>query len=77
MNEDFEHRLTEISARIDQVRSSAGKNRRELLDELFRRVHSLKAAAHANGLTDLAARAHEFEDLLHALRTGLHRELVR
>jgi chemotaxis protein histidine kinase CheA len=41
-----------------------------LLDTLFRSVHSLKAAAHANGLSDLAARAHEFEDSLHALRTG-------
>jgi chemotaxis protein histidine kinase CheA len=41
-----------------------------LLDKLFRSVHSLKAAAHANGLNDLAARAHEFEDLLHAIRTG-------
>jgi two-component system, chemotaxis family, sensor kinase CheA len=70
MNDDFEERLAQISASIDQLRASAGKNRRELLDTLFRSVHSLKAAAHANGLNDLAARAHEFEDLLHAVRTG-------
>ncbi len=75
MNDEFEDRLTQISATIDQVRASSGpssssKARRELLDTLFRSVHSLKAAAHANGLNDLAARAHEFEDLLHALRTG-------
>ena len=70
MNDDFEDRLRQISTRIDQLRASAGKDRRELLDRLFRNVHSLKAAAHANGLTDLAARAHEFEDLLHAIRTG-------
>jgi chemotaxis protein histidine kinase CheA len=80
MNDDFEDRLTRISATIDQVRASSGpgssgaassgKARRELLDSLFRSVHSLKAAAHANGLIDLAARAHEFEDVLHALRTG-------
>lgn len=75
MNDEFEARLTQISAMIDQLRASAGpaissKARRELLDTLFRNVHSLKAAAHANGLKDLAARAHEFEDLLHALRTG-------
>lgn len=70
MNDDFEDRLRQISARIDQLRASAGKDRRELLDTLFRNVHSLKAAAHANGLNDLAARAHEFEDLLHAVRTG-------
>jgi chemotaxis protein histidine kinase CheA len=70
MNEDFEDRFTRICATIDQLRASTGKNRRELLDQLFRSVHSLKAAAHANGLNDLAARAHQFEDLLHAIRTG-------
>ncbi|HEX2268202.1 MAG TPA: ATP-binding protein [Pyrinomonadaceae bacterium] len=70
MNDDFEDRLSQISAKIDQLRASTGKDRRELLDTLFRNVHSLKAAAHANGLNDLAARAHEFEDLLHAVRTG-------
>lgn len=70
MNDEFEERCTQISAKIDQLRASAGQDRRELLDTLFRNVHSLKAAAHANGLNDLAARAHEFEDLLQALRTG-------
>lgn len=70
MNDDFEDRLKQISAALDQVRASAGKDRRELLDKLFRNVHSLKAAAHAKGLNDLAARAHELEDLLHAVRTG-------
>jgi chemotaxis protein histidine kinase CheA len=70
MNDEFEERLTQISAMIDQLRARSGKDRRELVEALFRDVHSLKAAAHANGLTDLAARAHEFEDLLHAIRTG-------
>jgi len=70
MNDEFEDRLTHISATIDRARASSGKDRRELLDSLFRSVHSLKAAAHANGLNDLAVRAHAFEDLLHALRTG-------
>ncbi|HEX6043437.1 MAG TPA: ATP-binding protein [Pyrinomonadaceae bacterium] len=70
MTDEFEARFSQISASIDQLRASAGKNRRELLDKLFRNVHSLKAAAHANGLNDLAARAHQFEDLLHAIRTG-------
>lgn len=70
MNDEFEDRLTQISAAIDQVRTTSGKDKRELLDALFRNVHSLKAAAHADGLNDLAARAHEFEDLLHAVRTG-------
>jgi two-component system chemotaxis sensor kinase CheA len=70
MNDEFEERLAQISATIEQVRASEGKESRELLDALFRSVHSLKAAAHARGLDDLAMRAHEFEDLLHAVRTG-------
>ena len=70
MTDEFEDRFSQISASIDDLRSSTGKNRRELLDKLFRNVHSLKAAAHANGLNDLAARAHEFEDQLQAIRTG-------
>lgn len=70
MNEDLADRLAQISAGIDQLRATTGKDRRELLDTLFRKAHSLKAAAHANGVNDLASRAHEFEDLLHAVRTG-------
>jgi two-component system chemotaxis sensor kinase CheA len=70
MNDEFQERIRQISATIDQLRATTGKDRRVLLDTLFRTVHSLKAAAHANGLNDLAARAHEFEDLLHAVRTG-------
>ena len=70
MNDEFEERLAQISATIEQLRAREGKDRRELLDALFRNVHSLKAAAHTNGLTDFAARAHEFEDLLHGIRTG-------
>jgi chemotaxis protein histidine kinase CheA len=70
MTDEFEHRFSQISSSIDELRASTGKNRRELLDKLFRNVHSLKAAAHAHGLNDLAARAHEFEDLLQSIRTG-------
>ena len=70
MNDEFDDRFTQITATIDQLRASTGKDRREVLDSLFRSVHSLKAAAHANGRNDLAARAHEFENLLHAIRTG-------
>lgn len=70
MNDDLAARLAQISAMIDQLRTLTGRDRRELLDILFRNVHSLKAAAHANGQNDLATRAHEFEDLLHTIRTG-------
>ena len=70
MNDEFEDRLTQISAAIDLLRATSGKDKRELVDALFRSVHSLKAAAQANGLDDLAERAHAYEDLLHSVRTG-------
>jgi len=55
---------------MEQLRHAAGNGpqARKLLDTLFRSVHSLKASASANGLTTLAAAAHEFENVLHTLR---------
>ena len=50
--------------------SADGRKSRQLLDSLFRTVHSFKAAASAEGLTSLSRTAHEFEDVLHGLRTG-------
>src|ERR1044071_2865515 len=47
-----------------------GPRKRKLLDALFRHVHNLKANATANGLDNLAAAAHEFENVLHSLRTS-------
>jgi chemotaxis protein histidine kinase CheA len=55
---------------MEQLRQAAGNGpqARKLLDTLFRQVHTFKASASANGLTTLAAAAHEFENVLHALR---------
>jgi len=55
---------------MEQLRQAAGNGpqARKLLDTLFRQVHNFKASASANGLTNLAAAAHEFENVLHALR---------
>jgi chemotaxis protein histidine kinase CheA len=55
---------------MEQLRQAAGNGpqARKLLDTLFRQVHSLKASASANGLTSIIAAAHEFENVLHALR---------
>jgi two-component system chemotaxis sensor kinase CheA len=47
-----------------------GPRARRLLDALFRSVHNLKARAAADGLNSLATAAHEFENVLHSLRTG-------
>ena len=60
-----------IFTAVEQLREVAGDGpaTRKVLDALFRHVHNLKANASANGLTDLAAAAHEFENVLHSMRT--------
>jgi len=81
-------RVDQISATIDELReaiadyreSGDGRRSRQVIDSLFRTVHSFKAAASAEGLTDLSRTAHEFENLLHSVRTGqvtLDAELLR
>lgn len=75
-------RVDQISATIQELRQAAadGRRSRQLLESLFRTVHSFKAAAAAEGLPDLSHTAHEFENVLHSLRTGqliLDAELLR
>ena len=69
---ELRDRLDQISTTIQELRqaSADGRQSRQLIDSLFRTVHTFKAAASAEGLNDLSRTAHEFEDLLHALRTG-------
>lgn len=69
---ELEDKVEEIFATVEAMREVAGDGptTRKLLDALFRTVHSLKASATTNGLNNLAATAHEFENLLYALRTG-------
>ena len=64
--------IEQIFTAIEQLRAAGddGPRKRKLLDTLFRHVHNLKAKASANGLNNLAAAAHEFENVLHSLRTG-------
>jgi two-component system chemotaxis sensor kinase CheA len=61
-----------IFTAVEQLRQVAGDGpaTRGILDALFRHVHNLKATASANGLNDLAAAAHEFENVLHSIRSG-------
>lgn len=62
--------IEQIFHAIEQLRAAAddGPRKRQLLDSLFRHVHNLKARAAANGLNNLAAAAHEFENVLHTIR---------
>lgn len=61
-----------IFTAVEQLHKVAGDGAatRKVVDALFRHVHNLKANAATNGLNDLAAAAHEFENVLHSIRTG-------
>lgn len=69
---DLEDKLEQIKTALAELRATAadGPTTRKQLDSLFRQVHSLKAVAAADGLTDLSRAAHELENVLHSLRTG-------
>ena len=69
---DLKDKLEQIKTALAELRASSsdGPTTRKQLDSLFRRVHTLKAAAAADGLTDLSLAAHELENVLHSLRTG-------
>lgn len=69
---DLEDKLEQIKTTLADLRSAStdGPTTRKQLDSLFRHVHSLKAAAAADGFTELSRAAHELENVLHSLRTG-------
>lgn len=65
-------KITQIVSAMKELREAGddGPRTRKLLDALFRNVHNLKARAAADRLNNLATAAHEFENVLHLLRTG-------
>lgn len=69
---ELEDRVEQIFAATEELReaSGEGKTTRQLIDSIFRNVHSLKASASSAGFDDLVQIAHQFENLLHALRVG-------
>ncbi len=69
---DLEDKLAQIKTAVAELRASSpgGPETRKQLDSLFRQVHSVKAVAAADGLTDLSRAAHELENVLHSVRTG-------
>ena len=70
--DELEDRVERIFIATEDLREATGdgKTSRQLLESIFRNVHSLKAAASSSNLTDLTRIAHEFENLLHSLRVG-------
>jgi chemotaxis protein histidine kinase CheA len=69
---DLEDKLEQIKIALADLRATSGDGptTRKQLDSLSRQVHSLKAGAAADGLTDLSRAAHELENVVHSLRTG-------
>lgn len=72
-------KIKQIVGAMKELREAGedGPRARKLLDALFRSVHNLKARAAADGLNNLATAAHEFENVLHSLRTGAEDAAVR
>lgn len=68
----MEEKIDCIFSAIESLRSvdNRGKTQRELLEEIFRNVHSLKASAASQQMDELTSIAHEFENVLHSLRIG-------
>jgi two-component system, chemotaxis family, sensor kinase CheA len=72
---ELHRRVEQISALVAELRQAAGDGpkTRELLDSIFRNVHTFKAVAAAESRTHASSVAHEFENLLHDLRTGIRK----
>lgn len=70
--DELEDRVEQIFVATEDLREAVGdgKTTRDLLESIFRNVHSLKASASSNGLDNLTKIAHQFENLLHSLRVG-------
>jgi two-component system chemotaxis sensor kinase CheA len=69
---EIEELVEQIFADLDELRptSTSGPVRRELIDRIFRRVHSVKGSAASCGLEVVRQIAHEFENLLDEVRAG-------
>lgn len=69
---ETEDLIEQIFVDLDELREKAKdrRSRRELVDRIFRRIHRIKGSAASLGLEGLSEIAHEFENLLGAVRTG-------
>ena len=70
--DDLEERVEHISSVIDALRLAIGQGKaeRQLVEEIFRKTHTLKASAQTHGLNELAKLVHECENVLHSIRIG-------
>ncbi len=74
----IEELVEQLFADLDELRdaqtgdpaTTTGRKGRELIDRIFRRVHSVKGSAASCGLEVVSQIAHEFENLLDEIRAG-------
>lgn len=69
---EIEELVEQTFADLDELRAKQGdgRSRRDLIDRIFRQVHSVKGSAASCGLEAVGQIAHEFENLLDAVRAG-------
>ena len=72
---EIEELVEHVFTDLDELREATADNRskheqRELIDRIFRRVHSVKGSAASCGLEVVSQIAHEFENLLDEVRAG-------
>ena len=68
----LEEMVEQTALDLDELRAATRQGRppRKLIDTIFRRVHTVKGSAATFGLTGVSQVAHEFENLLAAIREG-------
>ena len=68
----LEEMVEQTALDLDELRAATrtGRAPRQLIDTIFRRVHTVKGSAATFGLTGVNQVAHEFENLLAAIRDG-------
>lgn len=69
---EAEDLVEQLLSDLDELRFKQGEGRvrRELLDRIFRHVHSVKGLGASAGFMRLSEEAHEFEGLLASVRSG-------
>ncbi len=69
---EIEELVEKIYVDLDDLRDPEldGRARRDVIDGIFRRIHSVKGSSASCGLNAVNQIAHEFEDLLDAARVG-------
>ena len=68
----LEELVEQTALDLDELRGATRQGRppRKLIDSIFRRIHTVKGSAATFGLTSVSQVAHEFENLLAAVRDG-------